>query len=186
MGLEEIIKNIELDTKARVKQIDDDALVASRKIEEEAEDKANEFLDGQKEKAKNDASQFLARELSRANIEAKGLYQKALNGAINDSFSILSDSMGEYTQNSDYQKLLGKLAAAAIAELGNDCKIFLCKKDIGKLKISATVIESEEDFVGGVRTESKDGKRYIDFSIGKIIDSLRDMMAVKVMDLIKE
>lgn len=188
MGLEEIIKNIDLETKARAKQLNDESIVAARKIEDEAEDQASSYLDEQKAKADNDAKQLLMREMSRANIEAKGIYQKAVNDVINESFDALYGNLNEYTESTDYSKLLAKLAKTATDELGAGCRIILNKKDVQKMKGTAkdiTIEESKEDFVGGLRATSKDGKMYVDYSLGKIIESLKEQMAVKLLDLIK-
>ncbi len=188
MGLEEIIKNIDIETKARAKQINDGAIIEARKTEDMAEEQAQAYLDEMKSKSDSDAKQLLTRELSRANIEAKGIYQKAVNDVINESFNALYDNLNEYTESADYSKLLAKLAKSAMEELGPGSRIILNKKDVQKVKAAvkeANIEESKEDFVGGLRATSKDGKMYVDYSLGKIIDSLKEQMAVKLLTLIK-
>jgi vacuolar-type H+-ATPase subunit E/Vma4 len=188
MGLEEIIKNIELDTEAREKQINEQAIAESRKIKEDAEGRAEKFLAQAMAKADNEAKQMLMRELSRANIEAKGIYQKAVNDAINKSFQSLFDNLEDFMETSGYAELLRKLAKLAVEELGSDSTIFLQKADIQKLKTTqkeGSIQEAKEEFVGGLRALSKDGKRYVDYSLEKIIESLRERMAVKLLDLVK-
>ncbi len=188
MGLEEIIKNIESDTKSKTKQIVDDAGAEAQKIKDAAAAEADEYTKSANAKADNDAKQLLMRELSRANIEAKGVYQNAVSSYINDSVKMLSNNIGEYMNSADYQKLLGKLAMLAVQELGSGCTLMLQKADIPKLKMApkdAKIVESKEKFLGGLRGLSQDGTMYVDYSIEKIIDSLKDGIAVKLLDLIK-
>ena len=114
MGLEEIIKNIELETEAKEKQINEQAIAQSRDIKVEAEFRAKKILEQAMAKADNEAKQMLMRELSRANIEAKGIYQKSVNDAINKSFQALSSSLESFTETPGYIELLKKLAKQAV------------------------------------------------------------------------
>lgn len=188
MGLEEIIKNIETDTKSRAKQILDDAAAQAEKIYLDADASAKEHIEQVNAKAESDAKQLVLRELSRANIEAKGIYQNAVNDSINQSLDTLHNSLGEYMKSADYSKLLGKLATLAVGELGDGCTLLLQKTDLPKIKASqgSTVQEAKEEFVGGLRGYSKDKSMYVDFSLDKIIGSLKEDIAVRLLDLIKE
>lgn len=187
MGLEEIIKNIELDTKARAKQILDDAAAQAEKTYLDADAKATDYIGQMGARDDNEAKQLIVREQSRANIEAKGIYQRAVNDAINGSLITLHSSLGSYVQGADYPKLLGKLAQLAVSELGSGCTLFLQKKDVQRIKQqNCTVEEAKESFVGGLRGVSKDGSMLVDYSIEKITDSLKDEIAVRLLDLIKE
>ncbi len=189
MGLEEIIKNIEADTKAKSKQIVDAANAEAKKIEENAAAEAAEQTKDSNSKADSDAKQLLTRELSRANIEGKGIYQEAVNGYINDAMQTLGDNLGDYTASAEYQKLLGVIAATAVKELGPGCTLMLQKRDLQKLRGAgkdAKITESREQFAGGLRGLSQDGKMYVDYSLEKIIESLKDGIAVKLLDQIRE
>jgi vacuolar-type H+-ATPase subunit E/Vma4 len=190
MGLEEIIKNIELDTKSKAKLILDDAATQAEKIYLEADARAKEHIEQVNAKAENDAKQLVMRELSRANIESKGIYQNAVNDSINHSLETLHGSLDEYMKGADYTKLLGKLAALAVGELGAGSTLLLQKADVQKVKTTAikdaTIQEAKEKFVGGLRGFSKDKSMYVDYSLDKIIESLKEDIAVKLLDLIKE
>ncbi len=188
MGLEEILKNIELETKAKTKQIANAADAEIRKIEEEGQAAVAGHRKSARIKAEADAKQLLTRELSRANTEAKGIYQNAVNNYINDSMTSLNDNIGSYLESQEYQKLLNTLAGMVTQELGQGCTIAVQKRDVPKLKQikDVKVIEAKEKFLGGVRATSNDGKRYMDYSIEKIIESLRDSIAVGLLKMIKE
>lgn len=187
MGLEEILKNIELDTKTKVKQIADEADAEVGKIDNQSRNEVEEYRKNAKIKAENDAKQLLTRELSRANTEAKGVYQGAVNNYIDDSISQLNENIGSYLNSADYQKLLNKLAGMATQELGPGCTLEVRKADAQKLKApkDSKVVASKDDFIGGVRATSEDGKRYVDYSMEKIIETLRDNMAVGLLEMIK-
>jgi vacuolar-type H+-ATPase subunit E/Vma4 len=187
MGLEEILKNIEIDTRTRTQQITDAASAELRKMEESSELEVAEFRKSADAKSENDAKQLMTRELSRANAEARALYQKAVNEYLDECIETIQQNTGSYIGSADYPKLLGKLADMAVEELGNDCTIMVQKNDIQKLKglKGARVQESRDQFMGGLRAESADGTMYVDYSIEKIMDSLRESVAVKLLNLLE-
>jgi len=187
MGLEEILKNIESDTKAKAKQIADSTEAEIDKINEQSLAEVEEYKKNARIKAENDAKQLMTRELSRANTEAKGVYQSAVNDYINDSMDSLNGTIDKYLEGPDYRKLLNKLAEMATRELGEGCTLMVQRRDAQKLKTTGVkVAEATEEFLGGLRATSEDGKLYVDYSIEKIIELLRDSIAVRLLEKIEE
>lgn len=188
MGLEEIIKNIENDTKAKVKQILDDAQKEADKIKVDAELQASSHLNEVQVKANSDAKQIQMREMSRANTEAKAIFQSVLNESIKGSFNQVYDGLNDYVKSEDYSKLLAKLVQLASSELGEGCKIYVQKQDLQKVKgkQSANLLEAKEKFIGGLRGTSKDGKMYVDYSLEHIVESLRDQISVNILKSIND
>lgn len=187
MGLEDILKNIESDTKAKVRQTVDQSISDAQVIADQAAAQADKIMKDSRAKAEMDAKQLQARELSRANIEAKNTYQNSVNKALGESFKAIQDGLWDYVNTDDYAKLLNKLAAMAISELGDGCTLVVQKKDIPKLKLrgNAKVEASDKEFVGGVIGVSANGMMSVDYSLEKVLDGMKDGIAVKLLDLIK-
>ena len=187
MGLEEIIANIESDTKAKVASVLDSAAKEGQRIKEDAQKKANEHIDMTKKKAQGDAARLVARELSRANIESRRIYQDALTQAVDSAWDMLGKSLSEYTKSTDYSALLNKLVSIAENDLGSDCTVWVQKADIPKIKKSrSTVMEAKEEFSGGLRASTKDGKMSVDFTLENILQGIKEDIAVKVLDAVKK
>jgi V/A-type H+-transporting ATPase subunit E len=182
MGLEEIIENIDADTRAKVASILDGAGKDAQRIREEAQKRANDHIEAIKKKAQNDASRLIARELSRANIESRRIYQDAITSVIDGTLESLSKSLQEYTKSTDYPSLLNKLATLAAKELGSDCIIYVQKADISKIKkVTGSIAEAKEEFVGGLKALSSDKKMSVDFTLENIFENLKDEVAVRVL-----
>lgn len=187
MGLEEIIGNIDSDTKAKVKQILDGADAEAYNIKEDASKQAAALLADAKSRADSQARQLLMRETSRASIEANGIYQSALNSAIVRSLGQIQENIGSYVSSDGYSKLLRKLASMVVEQLGSDCTIYAQKRDLAKLgQVGANIREAKAgEFIGGLKGESKDGTRYIDYSLEAIIEGSKDAIALGLMKHIK-
>ncbi len=186
MGLEEIIFSIENDTKAKVTKIIDDAKAEAARIRENAAKDAAEYTSEMRFRAQTEANQLIAREASKADIEAKQIYQNAMSSVLNDTISIIRENLSAYAKSDSYTKLLNKLAKRASDELGGDCTIMVQKNDIAKLRgASAKVVSSEEKFVGGLKAASKDQSMYVDYSLEAILESIKDQLATNLMKLMK-
>ena len=188
MGLEEIIKNIDSDTKARAQLIVDEATAKADGIRKSAQIEADKITDAANTKAEADAKLLTTRELSKANIEAKGIYQEAVNGSIEESMELVRKNLAPYTSSDSYAKLLAKLAKMAVDELGADCTLYVQKKDVERLAAAkvTNARESKEQFIGGLSGVSADKMRSVDFTLEKILEGLRENIAVKLLDQIKE
>jgi vacuolar-type H+-ATPase subunit E/Vma4 len=188
MGLEEILANIERDTKAKVAQIAEEAEKAAEREKQEAEKRADTYNKHMQQKAQSDTSRLLSRELSRANIEARKIYSEALEGTINRTLDSVRESLEDYAESADYPVLLNKLAQSASKELGGDCIIYVQKRDMPKLKKGkgADPQEAKEEFIGGLKGVSKDGKLSTDYTLENIFSQIREDMAVQILGMIKK
>lgn len=189
MGLEEIIKDIDTDTKSRAKQVLDQAHSDAKKILDSslAEEKA--IYEAAESKAAIDSRQELVRETSRANVEAKGIYQQAVSEYIKTATDTLTKSLQAYANSAQYKKLMPKLAESASSQLGSGCTITVQARDLKLLSGAsvgdAKITKSKEQFAGGLKAVSQDGKRYIDYSLESIAESLSDNIAVKLLGHIR-
>jgi vacuolar-type H+-ATPase subunit E/Vma4 len=187
MSLDEIKQNIESDTRSKVKQIVDQAGTEAKKIENDAAEEARRYEESAKGKTATDAKQLLVRELSRANIAGKEIYQSAVNDYLTESTATLQKALPGYTRSKDYKKLLGKLARMAASELGEGCTLMLQSQDIKKLDSlkGVKIAKSSEKFTGGLKGESSDGKRSIDYSLENILDSMKESIGVRLLSQVK-
>ncbi len=186
MGLDEIIGKIESDSETKARQVVDKGKAEAERILAEARQNAKERIERSASKAANESKMILARETSKANVEASQMYQERLNDEVGRSIEGLRSSLGSYTSTDQYKKLLQKLAAKASDELGEGCEIYVQKVDVPKIKASGfTVSEAREGFSGGLKATSKDGNKYIDYTLETLLSGLRDNIAVEVLKLVK-
>ncbi len=188
MGLEEILANIERDTKAKMSQIAVEAENNAKRETEEAQKRAEAYNRHMEQKAQGDSSRLLARELSRANIEARRIYGEALESTINSTLDEVRESLNDYAKGADYPGLLNKLAKAAYDELGSDCMLYLQKRDLPKLKVAKGIDpkESKEEFSGGLKAVSKDGRLSIDYTLENLFSMVKEDIAVQILKMIQK
>ncbi len=188
MGLEEIISNIEGDTKAKVNKILDDAKAEAVKVRQNALKDAEEYTADMAARAQTEVNQLMAREQSRSDIEAKQIYNNTVNKTIDDALNVIKSNLASYAKSEQYQKLLSKLADRAVKQLGNDCIISATKADVAKLakgKLKAKVVESDEDFSGGIKAVSEDGAMSVDYSLESLVNGMNNDLVTQLMKLIK-
>lgn len=186
MGLEEIISNIENDTKAKVNKVVDDAKAEASRIRDNAAKDAAEYTSEMRFRSQTEANQLVARETSKADIEAKQIYQNAVSTVLGGTISTIQDNLSGYVKSDAYVKLLNKLAARAIDELDGDCTITVQKADLPKLKgIDAKVVAAKDNFVGGLKAVSKDESMYVDYSLEAILEGMKDQLATNLMKLME-
>jgi vacuolar-type H+-ATPase subunit E/Vma4 len=182
MGLDEITGQIGKESSARVKEIIEQAQADALRMKDQADEEAAQYLRERKDEADREAKLVLARELSKARAEAKELYRKEIGSIIDGSFSKLDDGMQQYVLSEDYAALLPKLANIAVKELGAGCIIYLNKRDMKRVKLpDVQAKELKGEHIGGLSGVSQNGKLSVDFTIGRIIETLRDGIAGQVL-----
>ncbi len=186
MGLQEIVGKIESDAEVKARQIVDGAKAEAEKTLVDAQTKAKQRVQEAREKAANEAKMIIARESSRANVEASQMYHEKLNEEVNESMDTIRDSLKDFTKSQDYQKLLQKLIAMATKALGDDCKIYARSDDLPKLKTGkANVMQAQEDFSGGIKATSSDGLMSVDYTLEALLDKTKDKVAVELLEYVK-
>jgi vacuolar-type H+-ATPase subunit E/Vma4 len=185
MGLEEILKGIKSRKEATLAQIASDTKAQRDKIIGEAKEQAKAIAKEGRAHAKRDAELIEARETSKARIEGKMIYNNALNDRIEEALTSIRNDLGSFTKSNTYNKLLDKLANEVLAGLGNDCTIFANSNDIAYLKgriKGGNLIQAKEEFIGGIKAVSKDGRREMDYSLESIMEGLRDGLASRIIE----
>jgi V/A-type H+-transporting ATPase subunit E len=187
MGLDEIIDKIENDAETRVRQIMDNAKAEADKIIKDAKAKADEKVAKAGAKAANESKMIIARESSKASVEASQMYQERLNDEVGKAMDSIRLDLPEYAKSEDYRKLLQKLALKASTELGDGCVVYVQKADAEKIKPGQGfgVSESQKSFAGGLEAVSKDGDRYVDYTLEALLSGIKDRVAVEVLKLVK-
>ena len=186
MGLDEIINKIESDAEARKRQIVEAAKAEADRILKDAKAKADEKLSQAKAKAASESKVIITRESSRAQTEASQMYQKRLNEEVNRSIESIRSGFQGYTRSDEYAKLLQKLAGKAAGELGEGCIVYARPEDAARIKPEGfSVAVSQEAISGGIRAVSRDGFRYVDYTLDAILSGISDGIAVEILKIIK-
>jgi vacuolar-type H+-ATPase subunit E/Vma4 len=187
MGLDEIIDRIDDDTEAAVKRVMEDAKAEASKITEGGKAKAKQHIDQMKERAEMESKQMIARETSKARVEATQIYQQQLNRSVSDAIASIRADLPTYLSTPSYAKLLSKLAEMCESELGPDSTVYLQKEDINKLKQHGKlmVAESKEKFAGGLKGVSKEETLYVDYTLEKLLANMSDKIAFEILEFMK-
>ncbi len=186
MGLEEILKNTEAEAEEKATAILSKAKKEADDIRKNADAKAKEVSDEYALRADRDAKQIMARERSRANIEAKAVIQKSIDAEIAKAYSGLESSIDEFIKGEGYAKLLSKLAKYAYKMLGSGSTITVASGDENRFKAPAgCAVKVDGSIKGGMIVYSKDGKRYVDYTIGRMLERVRGRLVKRYTELIK-
>jgi vacuolar-type H+-ATPase subunit E/Vma4 len=187
MGLEEIVARIEKETELKVKKTLDDAGLKSNSIIEDAKKQAQKYTLEKISAAKEAADTALSKASSKANVEGAQIYQKALNNSIESAIGEIRKQIASYTESDDYKRLLARLSESASKELGEGCIIMMRKQDMEMIKPihGASIQQAKEAFEGGIIAYSSDGKRSMDYRLGRILDSIKGKVAVEVLKKVK-
>ena len=189
MGFEEILESIKKQKADRLNEISANSDGEVAKVLSRAEAEVNEYLKNLQVKAKFERDQIMGREMSKAAIKAKSAYNSEVNAAIESAISTITENYSKYMKTDQYKKLIAKLASVATKELGDDCTVIISKEDaklISKGKQKFALVDASNEFVGGLKAISKDGKREVDYTLKSIIENSKDYIANKVLELIKE
>jgi vacuolar-type H+-ATPase subunit E/Vma4 len=187
MGLEEIVARIEKDTELKVKKTLDDAGLKSQSIMDDAKKQAQDYLSGKLSAASEAAEMLVSKASSKADVEGAQIYQMALNNSIEKSIEDIRKQLAVYAKSEDYKRLLAKLSEAASKELGEGCIIMARKQDMVMIKPmqGVSVEQAKEAFSGGIVAYSADRKRSIDYTLDKLLDSIKDRVAVEILKRVK-
>ena len=186
MGLEEILKNTEEEAEEKATAVLGKAKKEADDIRKNADAKAKGISDEYALKADRDAKQIMARERSRANIEAKAVIQESMDAEIAKAYSGLESSIDGFIKGEGYAKLLSKLAKDAYKMLGSGSTITVASGDERRFKVPAgCTVKTDESIKGGIIAYSKVGKRYVDYTIGRILERMRGRLVKRYTELIK-
>lgn len=187
MGLEEIIGEIEAEASRKISEMRHKSKDEESRITAAAKSEADRILDEANGKAADEARSIISREISKAEMEAKGLYNKAVNDSLEDALEQIRESFGEYRNGREYQQLLEKLVQLAATGLGDDCRILVNSADKkllpskGKLKV-----ETDDSKVpNGIIAYSSDGRKFVDYTLRSILEDSKDAIAAELLKSIK-
>ena len=187
MGLEEIIEEIEAEASRKISELRHKSKDEESRIIAAAKSEAGKISDEANGKAADEARSIISREISKAEMEAKGLYNKAVNDSLEDALEQIRGAFGEYRNSKEYPQLLEKLVKLAAMSLGDDCRILVNSADRkllpsrGKLKVEA----DDSKVPNGIIAYSGDGRKFVDYTLRNILEDSKDAVAAELLKSIK-
>jgi len=181
MGFEEILKSINSHTEKELQ-----AIAASTKEEvalimKHASDESESYAKELKQKSDSESARIIASEISKANIEAKHIIDRAVEEKLEAAMQRINSYLKDYTASEAYAKLLQKMAQSAERELGQ-CTIFVRKQDM-KLLPGAKL--SKDSFIGGLKAVSNDGAKEVDYTLESVLAALNYRLSAVLVKKIK-
>ena len=177
MGLEELKKHIMDDLNKKVEEIKRETKSEVDNILNEAKRKVDDYRKYKQEKLNKEKQDMTLREEALVELEGNKLIQEARREAIDDLFNELTkklSSMKTDEKKKYYQSLLKK------AEKEIDVSaVYVNKSDIDIVKsIAKNIVKNkdsikEEEILGGIIAENKDGTIRVDYSFDSLLEEFR-------------
>lgn len=186
MSLEKIAEHIEKETDMKVKKIIIEAQLNSNESLKEADKKAEEMIKEAKKKAANLSEEKAAVDAAKTNVERNNLIKNAVSGAFKDSMNNLYSAEEKFSGSGKYEKLMNLLIKEAKKKLGEDAVLFMNKGDIQSFGKKEKNARESRKRIFGVYAESADGRLSMDLSLGKVIQSLEEKIARKIIDKLEK
>ncbi len=187
MGLEEIIGEIESETSKKLSEMRQKARAEESGIIGAAKAEVKRISDDAEDRAADSSRSILSREVSKAEMEAKGIYNKAVNDSLEDALEQIRASFSDYRKGKEYAQLMEKLVRLSARSLGEDCKVLVNGADRklvpskGKMKVEA----DDARVPDGLVAYSADGRRFVDYTLRNILEGSRDSVAAELLKQIK-
>ncbi len=181
MSLEKIIEHIEKETDTNVKKIIVEAKLKANSLKDETDKEVEKKLKEAEIKTKELAEERQSVETAKINVEKDQIIKNAASEAFKNSMDILYDSLDDFSKTKEYEKLVGVLIKEAKKKLGENTIIFLNKEDMTKMDKKEKNIRLSKKKIFGVYAESSDGKLSIDLTLNRIIQSLEEKLAQKII-----
>jgi vacuolar-type H+-ATPase subunit E/Vma4 len=186
MSLEKIAEHIEKETDTKVKKMIIEAQIKANQSTNEADKKVEDILKAAKERAKVLADEKEEVEKAKINVEKNQIIKKAVSSAFKESMNNLYSSEAEFSKTKEYEKLMNILIKEAKKQIGENTVIFMNKEDLqtfGKKEKNAKLTKRK---IFGIYAESPDGKFSIDLSLDKIIQSMEEKIAKRVIEKLEK
>ena len=186
MSLEKIAEHIEKETDTKVKKIVIEAQLKANESAKEADKKAGEIIKEAKEKTKELAAEKEAIENAKTHVEKNQVIKKAVSDAFKESMNNLYLAEEKFSKSAEYEKLMSILIKEAKKRMGENAVLFMNKEDLqtfGKKEKNAKQMKKK---AFGVYAESPDGKFSIDLSLEKVIQSLEEKIAKRVIEKLEK
>lgn len=186
MALDDIISKIDKEADQQSSNIINEANSNAREIINNAK-KAAEKID---ERARTRANRIREsiEKAGEADIGAKvnEIIQRATKNAFDLSMLNLMSAADEFKKDKMYEKLIVKLLSEAKEKLGEDIIVYMDKDDTIRFKgLGQNIKVSKKPMDGGFYAQSSDGKKIIDMSMERIIESIRDKIGEKIIERLK-
>ena len=182
MSLEKIAEHIEKETDTKIKKMIIEAQIKANQSANEADKKAEEILKEAKDKTKAIVSEKEEIEKAKINVEKNQIMKKAISSAFKESMNNLYSSESKFSKTAEYEKLMDILIKEAKKRIGKDAILFMNKEDLqifGKKEKNTKLMKKK---IFGIYAESPDGKFSIDLSLDKVIQSLEEKIAKRVIE----
>ncbi len=186
MSLEKIAEHIEKETDTKVKKMIIEAQLKANQSTNETDKKVEEILKEAKDKTKAIVAEKEEIEKAKINVEKTQIIKKAVSNAFKESMNNLYFSEAKFSKTAEYEKLMNILIKEAKKRIGEDAILFMNKEDLqtfGKKEKNAKPTKKK---MFGVYAESPDGKFSIDLSLDKVIQSLEEKIAKRVIEKLEK
>ena len=187
MPLEEILDRIQKDTEKEELALISKSEEETRKIIEDAKNKASSIKAVYEEKAREDAETEKRQRTSSATLEGRSFLEQEREKIENNYHEALRSKLIDLLKTDEYLEFLKKAISDARKILGQDAIVYLSKDDSQRMKEKGITSSHTSDKIGplgGAVVTSADGKMIIDLTFSEIVRNKSDGIRKVVRDYI--
>jgi vacuolar-type H+-ATPase subunit E/Vma4 len=149
-----------------------------RQIAEEAERRAAEIREDAQRRAEAEASREVAQKVAGAKLQARKLVYAAREQRTAAQLAELRELLGEFTDSTEYPKVLKRMFAQTVEQLGKQVRVSGRREDAAVLKTVAgkAFDDTPQPILGGFIAETADGARRLNLSFDELLRLREDQV----------
>lgn len=189
----EVLEEVQKEAEAIISDAEKQSKETLKKAKEQADQNYQNILDQEKTKAENDRRKIT----SVTEVEMRNLLLQTKEELVNTAFEKAIVQLKDFVKTKEYQKYLLKLIDQVVKKTGKknvivevnaQDKTWLTKEALKRFskKVGCRVelADETEDFIGGCKTQTEDGKITYDNTIDNQLQELKPALRVEVAKIL--
>ncbi len=183
MTLDRLIDEIRRRAEADLKAEGDRQAAEKRRIAADRDRELQSIQEEARRAGEREAVRERTQRIAAARLAARKLAYEARERRMGDALDQSRDLLKEYTEGSEYPKVLKRMYASAVDVLGKSIRVYGRAEDAAALKSVAgkNFDDREAPILGGLIAETSDGERRLNLSFDELLrlreDRLRELLA---------
>lgn len=171
MALDRLVDEIRQRADAELRAEEARAAAEERRVLDEAERRAQEIRADTQRRAEAEAGREVAQKVAGAKLQARKLVYAAMERRTSAQLEELRGMLGEFTETSEYPKVLKRMYARTVEQLGKQVRVSGRREDAAVLKSIAGkgFDDTPQAILGGFIAESADGARRLNLSFDELL-----------------
>lgn len=178
MALDRLVEEIRARASQELAAEQTRAAAEERQVAEDAERRAAEIRAEAERRTEAEASREIAQKVAGAKLQARKLVYAAREQRTAAQLAELRELLGEFTDSAEYPKVLKRMFAQTVSQLGKQVRVSGRREDAATLKAIAgrAFDDSPQPILGGFIAETTDGARRLNLSFDELLRLREDQV----------